>query len=117
MKFNNCSCILDYNDVQIDFKFGFVFYNALITSFELEGEFICSTKDSVLVAQLDILSAWKVTGMWNKSRTRYSHLTFKTEVICKFSLCMVLLLVSTNTALIINALYCWTKQMQQNPVT
>lgn len=57
MKFNNCSCILDYNDVQIDFKFGFVFYNALITSFELEGEFICSTKDSVLVAQLDILSA------------------------------------------------------------
>lgn len=57
VKFNNCSCILIIMMFRLIFEFGFVFYNAPVTSFELEGGFICSVKDSIQVAQLDILSA------------------------------------------------------------
>lgn len=101
------------------FKFIFLFGNALITPFELEGEFCSSVALRIVFMWLDfILSTWKVTGLWNKSHTQSSHLTFKaSELICKFRPCMVLLLVSTNTALMINALHCLTEQMQWNPVT
>lgn len=118
MKNSDCSC-LSVSWCLHWFAFGFLFYNPLVTHSNLEGEFhlLVALRIVICVAQFDILSAWKVTGLWNKFGTPSSHLIFKaSESICKLRPCIVLVLVSTNTALKIDSLYCWTKQMQQNPV-